>query len=211
MNNLFLKCSAIVQQRPLKRLFGPSVPSILVEIDTLEELLKTPVQQLVDILVRKSWGRLKAPQEVAAAVRKAVRASFRLPRATGDSVNFVLATSLRTVRDLEGKVKRLDKAIADLLATILQTLTSVPGIGPVFAAGTVAEIGGIHRFPSHASLAHHTGLIWSEHQSGTFRAQDTRMIKDGNKCLRYYLVESADNLESCVGLTWCCLQPPETP
>jgi len=190
LNNLFLKCSVVAQDKPLDRLFGPTATSLFVDTGSLEEILNTPIEALVEQLVKHSRGRLKDPQEVAAAVQKAVRASFRLPKALGDSVNFVLATSVRTIRDLEREVKTLDAAIADLLQTIPQTLTSVNGIGPVFAAGIVAEIGGIDRFPSHAALARYAGLIWTEYQSGGFRAQDTRLVKVGNKYLRYYLVEA---------------------
>ena len=191
LNNLFLKCSVVAQDRPLERLFGPTATNLFVDTGSLEEIVATPVEQLVEQMVRNSRGRLKAPHEVAAAVQKAARASFRLPKALGDSVNFVLATSLRTVRDMEREVKSLDAAIAQLLLTIPQTLTSVKGIGPVFAAGIVAEIGGIERFPSHAALARYAGLTWTEYQSGSFRAQDSRLVKEGNKYLRYYLVEAA--------------------
>lgn len=190
LNNLYLKCSVVAQDKPLGQLFGPTATSLLVDTDS-EQILATPIEQLVEQMVKNSRGRLKAPEEVAKAVQKAVRASFRLPKALGDSVNFVLATSIRTIRDLEREVKSLDAAIAQLLLTIPQTLTSVKGIGPVFAAGIVAEIGGIDRFPSHAALARYAGLTWTEYQSGGFRAQDTRLVKEGNKYLRYYLVEAA--------------------
>lgn len=194
LNNLFLKCSAAAQEKPLKRIYGPTAASVLVEIHSMEELLATPVEQLVQTLIAKSRGRLKAPEEVAAAVQKAARASYRLSKAMGDSVNFVMATSLRTIRALEQEVKTLDAAIADLLLTIPQTLTSVKGIGPVFAAGIVAEVGGINRFPHHPALARYAGLTWTEYVSGNFRAQDTRLVKEGNQYLRYYLVEAAAGL-----------------
>lgn len=191
LNNLFLKCNVAAQDKPLKRLYGPTAASVLVEMNSMEEILTTPVEQLVELLLKQSRGRLKAPEEVAAAVQKAARASYRLSKAMGDSVNFVLATSLRTIRALEREVKILDTAIAELLLTIPQTLTSVKGIGPVFAAGIIAEIGGIDRFPHHPALARYAGLVWTEYQSGNFRAQDTRLVKEGNQYLRYYLVEAA--------------------
>jgi transposase len=194
LNNLFLKCSVAAQDKPISRLFGPTAASVLVEIHSVEELVATPIEQLVEILVKKSRGRLKAPEEVAAAVQKAANASYRLSKAMADSVNFVLATSLRTIRALEQEVKTLDAAIAELLVTIPQTLTSVKGIGPVFAAGIVAEVGGIHRFPHHPALARYAGLVWTEYESGNFRAQDTRLVKEGNQYLRYYLVEAAASL-----------------
>lgn len=101
LNNLFLKCSVAAQEKPIQRLYGPTAEAVLLETNSTEELLATPVAQLVEILVKKSRGRLKAPEEVAAAVQKAARASYRLSKAMGDNVNFVLATSLRTIRALD--------------------------------------------------------------------------------------------------------------
>ena len=37
-------------------------------------------------------------------------------------------------------------------------LISVPGIGPVFSAGIMAEIGDINRFENQAKLAKYAGL-----------------------------------------------------
>lgn len=194
LNNLFLKCSAVVQDKPIRRLYGPTSASVLVEMNSLEELVNTPIEELVETLLKSSRGRLKSPDQVAADLKKAVKASYRLSKAMGDSVNFVLACGLRTIRGLEGEVKALDPCIAELLKTIPQTLTSVPGIGPVFASGIIAEIGGIGRFPSDPALARYTGLSWTEHKSGNFHAQDTWLVKEGSKYLRYYLVEAAASI-----------------
>lgn len=181
LNNLFLKGSVAAQDRPFKRIFGPTAAGVLVEIHSVEELVATPIDQLVEILIKKSRGRLMAPERVAATVQKAATASFRLSKAMGDSVNFVLATSLRTIRALEQEVKTLDTATADFLLTIPQTLTSVKGIGPVFAAGILAEVGGIDRFPGHPALARYAGLTWTEYESGNFRAQDTRWSRKATR------------------------------
>ncbi|EGL81462.1 transposase IS116/IS110/IS902 family protein [Caldalkalibacillus thermarum TA2.A1] len=77
---------------------------------------------------------------------------------------------------------------------IPETLTSVKGIGPVFAAGIIAEIAGIKRFKNHDALAKYAGLVWNQHQSGEFEAQETARAQTGNKYLRYYLVQAADKV-----------------
>ena len=69
----------------------------------------------------------------------------------------------------------------------------MPGLGPVWTAGLVAEIGDIHRFDNDAALAKYAGLVWHPRQSGTFQADDTALAKTGNPYLRYYLVEAADD------------------
>ena len=72
------------------------------------------------------------------------------------------------------------------------TLTTIPGIGPVYAAGILAEIGDITYFHGHPQLAKYAGLVWSQHQSGDFVAEETRLVKAANAYLRYYLVQAAN-------------------
>ena len=61
----------------------------------------------------------------------------------------------------------------------------------------LAEIGDINRFPNQAKLAKYAGLSWTQHQSGGFEAQNTRLIKTGNRFLKYYLGEAAMSLVRC--------------
>ena len=98
---------------------------------------------------------------------------------------------------LEIQIKAPDKEIERQFKNIPNTLTSIPGIGPVFSAGIIAEIGDIKRFNGQAGLAKFAGLAWTQHQSGMFEAQHTRLIKSGNRFLKYYLCEAAISLVRC--------------
>ncbi len=80
------------------------------------------------------------------------------------------------------------------MQAIPNTLTSIPGIGPVYAAGLIAEIGDVKRFENEAALAKYAGLTWTKHQSGTFTADHTRLIQGGNRFLRYYFCQAANKL-----------------
>lgn len=73
-------------------------------------------------------------------------------------------------------------------------LISIPGIGPVYSAGIISEIGDINRFDGQASLAKYAGLAWTKHKSGKFEGQDTKLIRSGNRYLKYYLCEAAFSL-----------------
>lgn len=88
----------------------------------------------------------------------------------------------------------MDKRIAKHLAKIAQPLTFIRGIGPVLAAGIIAEIGDISRFPGQAQLAKFAGLTWRKHQSGGFNGDITPMTKTGNPYLRYYLIQAAQSM-----------------
>ncbi|MDR1822162.1 MAG: IS110 family transposase [Oscillospiraceae bacterium] len=42
-------------------------------------------------------------------------------------------------------------------------MASVPGIGAVYSAGILAEVGDINRFPDHPVLAKYAGPAWTQH------------------------------------------------
>jgi len=63
---------------------------------------------------------------------------------------------------------------------IPQMLESIPGLGRVWTAGLVAEIGEISRFPDEVALAQFAGLSWTVHENGHFQAEDTGMTMRGN-------------------------------
>lgn len=124
------------------------------------------MEELVDFLQDKGEKRFENPEDVAKYLQKLARSSYRLNKAMQDPVNLSLSVTLGTIQHMESQVKRLDKEIAKLMKGITQTLTSVKGIGDVFAAGLIAEIGDIKRFKDHHVLAKYAGLVWSQNQSG---------------------------------------------
>ena len=46
-------------------------------------------------------------------------------------------------------------------------------------------------------MAKYAGLVWSQHKSGDFEAQNTRLIHSGSRYLKYYLWEAALSLVRC--------------
>lgn len=128
-------------------------------------------------------------------LKRVSRESYRLKPELAPAVNLILASTLNNIRCYKDQVKRIDEAIAENLKAFRHTLESIPGIGPVYAAGILAEIGDIHRFPDDSALAQFTGLTWPKYQSGKFQAEETRMSHSGNQYLRYYFVEAAGSVK----------------
>ena len=93
-------------------------------------------------------------------------------------------------------IKDLEKSIVALfeIVTEAQCLKSIPGIGIVYAAVIVAEIGQIERFENEAQLAKYCGLYWKKNQSGNFESERTPLTRTGNQYLRYYMVEAANSI-----------------
>ncbi|SDF36236.1 IS110 family transposase [Sporolituus thermophilus] len=191
LNQVFLKFSGLRQDNPFSNLFGATCLAVLQELEP-EQIATMSIEELVDFLKAKGKNRFDNPEELAAYLQKLARSSYRLDKLLADPVNISLAVILSVIQTMEKEVDKLDKEIAKIMKSIPQTLTSVKGIGPVFAAGIIAEIGDISRFKDHNSLAKYAGLVWSQYQSGEFESEETQRVRTGNKYLRYYLIQAAN-------------------
>lgn len=192
LTHLFLKVSASQQERPFSTPFGATSQALIQEFGSTDEILATPLEELIRFVCQHGHNRFPHPEEVVRKLQTGARESYRIRPALAKSVTLVLALSYRNIRALTQTIQELDRAIAQELAGFPQTLTSLPGIGPVYAAGIFAEIGNITRFAEEAHLARFAGLCWQQHQSGGFRAEDTPLMKRANSYLRYYLSEAAN-------------------
>lgn len=194
-NYLFLKCSGLAQDKDIANTSATTL-ALMERFETVDELAYADLDELTAFIDEK--GRNFAdPAAKAKAIQTAARNSYRLPVTVNNSVNQAMAVSIATMRALEKQIKVLDKAIEQQFEIIPNTLTSIPGIGKVYSAGIIAEIGDVNRFQSQASAAKFAGLVWTQHQSGEFEAQDRKLIKSGNRFLRYYLLEAANSVRRC--------------
>lgn len=193
LTNLFLKYSNFTKEKPFSSTFGKTSTSVITELSP-DEIVSMSLADLVSFIMKEGKNRFPNPLKVAQTLKKVARDSYRLDKCMRQPVDLILASSLNNIRTLEAEVKKVDKAIERELKGIQHTLLSVDGIGKVFAAGIIAEIGDENKFPNHPALAKFAGLCWSIRESGDFKAEETRLIKSGNKYLRYYLVEAANSL-----------------
>jgi len=63
--------------------------------------------------------------------------SYRLGEVAQESINIILSVLAHEIRALEASIKDLDKAIEQLVIVLpeYQCLTSIPGVGKVYAGG----------------------------------------------------------------------------
>lgn len=195
-NYLFLKCSGFAQDKDIPNTSATTL-ALMERFETVDELAYTDLNELTAFIIKAGRGRFSDPEATAKAVQAAARGSYRLPKTVNDSVNQVMSVSIAAMRALDNQIKVLDKAIEQQFEIIPNTLTSIPGIGKVYSAGIIAEIGDVNRFQSQASVAKFAGLVWTQHQSSEFEAQDRKLIKSGNRFLRYYLLEAANSVRRC--------------
>jgi len=195
LENLYYKCNTLSKEIDTS-VFGATMMDLLTDSMSLEEIANMSLENLAAVLQEKGRGRFSNPEKLAKSLSKAIRDSYRLGKVMQNSVDVVLASYAMMIKTLKKQIKELDKAIQELFEILPESksLLSVPGIGPVYAAGIIAEIGQIQRFENEAKIAKYAGLYWKRKQSGNFESERTTMTKTGNHYLRYYLIEAANSV-----------------
>ena len=191
--HLFLKYNRFSNMKVFSNTTGATSISFINDF-TCEELSSMNLEDITNFIIQKGKNRCKDPDATAQALTRAVRESYRIRPTMAKSVDIILASTCQTIRALKASLKQLNKAIEHEFEAFPNTLTSVKGIGPIFAAGIFAEIGDVSRFANHNKLARFAGLTWKITQSSNFTAEQTRLTGKGNRYLRYYLIEAANSL-----------------
>lgn len=198
LSNIFLKFSEFTmldaEEQPFSNEFGATASAVLTEFLSTEEIVDMPMEKLVEFICKKGRNRFTDPQKTA----NLLQASYRLDKCLYEPLTVAIASSFTMISTYNAEIKKVNKAIETTIKGLnpnaFLSLQSIPGIGPVMAAGIMAEIGDIHIFKSQESLAKYAGLVWHENQSGQFKADDKPMSKAGNSYLRYYLLEATSHI-----------------
>lgn len=191
---LYLKASEYSRKdkRAFSDLFGAASRAVLQEFASIEEVAALPFDELVEFLDKLGKRRFADPADNARRLQRIATDSYPLPEALQPSLNQVLSLSLQHIRHLETLLQRLESAITEQMQAIPNTLQTIPGLGPVFSAGILAEISGIERFHGEeAKVAKFAGFKWRKTGSADFQAEETHLTRTGNPYLRYYFCEAA--------------------
>jgi transposase len=191
---LFLAASEYTRVEPFADPFGAASLAVLTQFHSLDELAAVALEELTAFVAQHGRNAFPDPTKPARLLQQIAADSFRLDNDAVEPIHFVLTSALAHIQFLTQQLKPLDRRIGKELERFPNTLLSVPGIGPVYAAGLVAEIGDVTRFPDDDALAKYAGLWWPRHQSGDFEATDRSLSKAGNAYLRYYLCEAVTPL-----------------
>lgn len=87
-------------------------------------------------------------------------------------------------RTLTVKIKKLEKQLSTLLATVAQPLIALPGCGEITAAVIVGEVAGVQRFRSPEALATYGGIAPLDASSGRDNSHH-RLNRGGNRRLNW--------------------------
>jgi transposase len=197
---LYLKASEYsrADKQAFSNLFGAASRAVLEEFASMEAIAALPFDELVEFIDRAGKRRFPDPAENARRLKRIAQDSYSLPQALQPPINLILDLSLKQIRALENQADRLNTVIAERLEQIPNTLQTIPGLGPVFAAGILAEIGDPKRFNyDQSKVAKFAGFKWRKTGSAEFTADETPMTRSGNPFLRYYFCEAAFSVQRC--------------
>ena len=101
-------------------------------------------------------------------------------------------SDLDLLEETEKRIKAAESRIRAVCRQdeICRLLSSIPGIGDILAVTIRYEIDNIERFISSGKLCSYAGLVPSTYSSGS-RTYQGRITKQGNKWLRWALIEAA--------------------
>lgn len=202
LNNIFLKFSEFAllrdEEHPFSDKYGATAEAILTEYMTNDDIIEAPFEDLVALISSKSRGRITYPEETAKILQAAARGSYRLDKCISEPITLSISSSFNCIRAFEKEKKAVEKAIEQTVRGLnpveYQVLRSIPGIGHVYAAGILAEIGTVKAFPNNNAIAKYCGIVWKKNESGDFQSEDTKMDKAGNRYLRYYIIEATGSV-----------------
>lgn len=206
VSNLFLKFSELQllegDEQPFSNTYGATASAVLTEFMSPQEIIDSSEEELLEFLAKKSRNRIADISKTSELLKKAARDSYRLDKCMYEPLNVSLASSFNCIQTYQKEIKLIDQAIEKCIngmnPNAFTILKSIPGIGPVWAAGILSEIGDITAFHSSDALAKYAGLTWLKNDSGDFVSEDNRVSKAGNTYLRYYLGEAANSVRRYV-------------
>lgn len=201
VSNLFLKFSKLTQKKIFSDNFGATAETLLTDIYSSDEIATMSIDDLISVIAEASRNHFDDLNATAKLIQESASNSFKLKNELNDSVNIVIKACFENISALEKTLKNIESSIQKQVKIFFKNeytiLTSIDGIGPVIAAGIIAEIGDINRFKNDDALAKFSGLVWSQYQSGEFEADDTYLRKTGNVYLRNYFCQAANSMRLC--------------
>ena len=202
VSNLYLKFSELQlldgEEQPFSNIYGATSSAILTEFFSLQDIIDASEEELLQFLAEKSRNRITDISKTSEMLRKAARDSYRLDKCMYEPLTVSLASSFNCIQTYQKEITLIDQAIEKCIngmnPNAFIILKSIPGIGPVWASGILAEIGDIFAFHSSDAVAKYAGLTWLKNDSGDFTSEDNQISKADNAYLRYYLGEAANSV-----------------
>lgn len=162
-------------------IFGMTSKELLKQYTTPEEIASIHTRKLSNLLTQFSKGRFG--KEKALEIKAVAGHSLGI-RIAVDSFAFQIRQMIEQLEFVEAQVAMIDEEIAAYMAKLDSPVTTIPGVGPVYGAIILSELGDIHRFPGGKQIVSYAGIDASVSASGEFEGTQSHMSKRGSPYLR---------------------------
>ena len=162
-------------------IFGMTSKELLLQYTTPEEIASLSARKLTALLTKSSKGRFG--KEKALEIRAAAQGSLGIRIAT-DAFAFQIRQMVEQLEFVEEQIALLDQQIEAYMAKLDSPVTTIPGIGPIYGAVILSELGDIHRFPSAKQIVSYAGIDAQVKESGEFKGDQAHISKRGSPYLR---------------------------
>ena len=144
-------------------------------------MLELSTEELTNLLAKASKGRLG--NEKAQEIKEFAKNSFGISFAK-QTFSFQIKQIINQISFIENQLKELDNEISNMLKVLNSEITTITGIGDVFGACILSEIGDISRFEKASQLVAFIGLEVAVKQSREFSGTEMKITKRGSPYLR---------------------------
>ncbi len=155
-------------------------------VDRRDELSKTRVQaanRLHRLLSELVPGQGK--KDITTGQAKTILAGVRPRDVAGKTRRRLAAEQVAELVTVEKKIKTLTKELRAMVIASGSTLMELPGVGPVVAARTLADVGDVARFTDRNRFASWTGTAPIEASSGEVVRH--RLSRAGNRRMNHMI------------------------
>lgn len=181
IDSIFPEFESIFKDREIFSATGMAIMKIAI---TPEEVLRYPKKEMLKVVDRASRGL--CGNDLVERLYKQASDSIGTKR-SDDVKEMIIRSNLDTIEHLTGQITNYDKEIKRRLEETpgSDILMSFKGIGPVYAAMLLGEVGDFSRFTTYRQLIAMAGLDPSVNQSGSSLDSNGPISKRGNSHLRY--------------------------
>ena len=166
--------------------YDVEIETLRMLVDRRAELSRTRIQtvnRLQRLLSELTPG--KAKKDITALQAKAILASMRPRDLAGKTRRRLAAEQLAELVIVDKKIKALNKELKVMVLASGSTLMDLPGVGPVVAARTLADVGHVARFADRNRFASWTGTAPIEASSGEIVRH--RLSRAGNRRMNHMI------------------------
>ena len=179
----------LIQVVPQGSIHSKGLRAILKKYPSADKIKNVRIDHLISLAKKASKNKYK--ESVVIKIKESAKTSIGFD---SPSLSLKIKQSIETLEVLEKQTDEIEYTITNHHVVINSPLHKIKGINSIEIGYIMSAIISINRFDSPEKIVAFAGLDPKVRQSGTWKANKTRMSKRGNVLLRYALIWAANNI-----------------